>query len=189
MISLWRPSASKITAFCARQAEAPFGYPEVGATDGTLPEGYYIDETEETIGHGEADFEAARAALRVYRHYGSRGGRIRLVGDPPPCHEGSVVVLLGCHLGLWTLSACRVVYTFDQPRSFGYAYGTLEHAVRGEERFELALRPDGDVVFRLLAFSRPASLLVRLGTPLARRFQRAAGRAYAEGLREAIRAS
>ena len=42
---------------------------------------------------------------------------------------------LARHLGLWTLSACRIVYVLDEPRRFGFAYGTLEHVVRGEQDF------------------------------------------------------
>jgi len=187
MISLRRPSDDAIEAFRARMRQAELGYPEVGATrDDQMPAGYHVDRSEEVVGHGDDDFAALSEALARFRYYDAPRGRIRIVEPRPPLEEGEEVVLLGRHVGIWTLSACRIVYTFDEPRAFGFGYGTLEHAVRGEERFELALREDGAVVFRLLAFSVPDSALVRLGAPVARAFQKRAGRDYAEGLRAAL---
>jgi len=186
VISWRRPSEPTIEAFRERQREAAFGYPEVGATDGELPSGYHIDRSESVIGRGRDDFAAASRALSGYRHYDAANGRIRIVEPRPPMEVGEVVTLLGCHVGIWTLSACRIVYTFDEPSAFGFGYGTLEHAVRGEERFEVGLLEDETVVFRLLAFSLPSSWLIRLGAPVARTFQKRAGRDYAQAIREAI---
>ena len=199
MSSLRRPSPARIQAFLAAQREAPFSYTEVGATrdyDGTserltearLPAGYRVDRASFTVGHGVVDFERAKVALRGWALYDGPG-RIRLVEPRPKLEEGAVVALLARHMGVWTLSACRVVYVVDEPKAFAFAYGTLEHAVCGEERFEIALDAKGDVVLRLLAFSRPNQLLVRLAGPLTRRFQRQAGEAYAAALRQAIRTS
>jgi uncharacterized protein (UPF0548 family) len=94
--------------------------------------------------------------------------------------------MLAHHLGLWTLSACRVVYVIDEPRRFGFAYGTLEHVVRGEERFELRLHDDERVTFHLTAFSTPAIWLARLATPVTRYYQREGGRSYARALAGAL---
>lgn len=187
VISLLRPSDEAIDAFRARMKDAALGYPEVGATrDDAMPPGYHVDRSEEVVGEGEADFAALSKALAGFCYYDAPGGRVRIVEPRPPLEVGEVVCLLGRHVGVWTLSACRIVYTFDEPRAFGFGYGTLEHAVRGEERFELALRDDGAVVFRLLAFSVPDRWLIRLGAPVARAFQKRAGRDYADGLRGAL---
>lgn len=197
MSSLRRPSPARIQAFLAAQREAPFSYPEVGATRGGaseghsgtgLPAGYRVDRASFTVGHGVVDFERAKVALRSWALYDGPG-RIRLVEPRPKLEEGAVVALQARHLGVWTLSACRVVYVVEDPKVFAFAYGTLEHAVCGEERFEVALDAKGDVELRLLAFSRPSQLLVRLAGPLTRRFQRQAGEAYAAALRQAIRTS
>jgi uncharacterized protein (UPF0548 family) len=87
-------------------------------------------------------------------------------------------------VGVYTTSACRVVYVVDEPTRAGFAYGTLrDHPVAGEERFLVELAPNGDVTFELLAFSRPNSLLFKLATPVTRRTQHAIGAAYVATLR------
>jgi uncharacterized protein (UPF0548 family) len=64
---------------------------------------------------------------------------------------------------------CRVVYVVEEPRRRGFAYGTLPgHPEQGEESFIVVQEDDGSVVFRITAFSRPASALSRLGGPLTR---------------------
>jgi uncharacterized protein (UPF0548 family) len=79
------------------------------------------------------------------------------------------------------MNACRIVYVLDDSpaagtdvRRAGFAYGTLpEHGVIGEERFVVEWDPADDAVwYDLYAFSRPRSLLARVGSPLARRLQR-----------------
>jgi uncharacterized protein (UPF0548 family) len=186
MPSLRRPTDEEIAAFASRQATAPYSYPEVGATRGAPPPGYAIDRASFEVGRGAADLAAATAALRGWRHADDPGGKIRVCAPRPPVVPGATVVMLAHHLGVWTLSACRVVYVVDEPRRFAFAYGTLEHVVRGEERFEVELDGDDRVRFHLTAFSVPAILLARLAAPLARRFQREGGRSYARGLRDAI---
>ena len=81
------------------------------------------------------------------------------------------------HLGLWWLNATRIVYTIDEPRRFGFAYGTLpRHAEKGEERFLVEHLDDDTVWYDVLAYSRPRHILARIGYPLARRYQKRFGR-------------
>jgi uncharacterized protein (UPF0548 family) len=83
--------------------------------------------------------------------------------------EGAVVALVlgGSRIGL--VLPCRVVYVVDEPGRRGFAYGTLPgHPEQGEESFMVSHEPDGSVVLRIAAFSRPANALSRLGGPLAR---------------------
>ncbi len=189
MIALTRPSDDAIARFGERMASARFSYPEVGASRGdSLPSGYHHDRHELPIGRGPEALDAATDALFAWRHCDAPGGRVRALEPRPAMAEGATVILHGHHLGIHTLSACRVVYVFREPRRRGFGYGTLEHAVRGEERFEVALRDDGEVVLRLAAFSVPDHWLVRLGTPVARHFQAVAARDYARGLRAALAA-
>jgi hypothetical protein len=54
---------------------------------------------------------------------------------------------------------CRVVHVVDEPRRRGFAYGTLPgHPEQGEESFTVTHEADDSVVFRVAAFSRPATL-------------------------------
>ena len=123
VISLLRPSDAAIDAFRARMRDTELGYPEVGATrDDEMPAGYHVDRSEELVGEGEADFAALSKALARFRYYDAPRGRIRIVEPRPPLAEGEIVVLLGRHLGIWTLSACRIVYTFDEPRAFAHVH-------------------------------------------------------------------
>jgi uncharacterized protein (UPF0548 family) len=98
-----------------------------------------------------------------------------------PIEVGTTVALVAWAFGLWTVSACRIVYTIDeeQPlRRYGFAYGTLpEHVARGEERFQVEWnRADDSVWYDILAFSQPNQLLTRLGYPAMRISQKRFGR-------------
>jgi uncharacterized protein (UPF0548 family) len=186
MQTLRRPRDAAIAAFAAREAGASFTYPEVGATRSTMPAGYRIDRAEFELGRGAAAFAAATTAMRGFEMYGDPSGKIRLCPPRPTFAEGALLILLAHHLGVWTLSACRIVYVIDEPRRVGFAYGTLEHAVRGEELFEIRHGDDDRVTFHLSAFSVPATLLVRLATPITRHYQREGGRSYARALMQAL---
>jgi uncharacterized protein (UPF0548 family) len=186
MQGLRRPTETQIAAFTARQAAASFSYDAVGATRSEMPAGYRIDRADFEVGRGARDFRSAADGLRRWRHYDDPAGHIRVCAPPPPLAEGSTLVMLARHLGVWTLSACRIIYVLDEPRRFAFAYGTLAHVVRGEERFELRHADDDRVTFHLTAFSVPATLLARVATPLTRHYQREGGRSYARGLRQRI---
>ena len=57
------------------------------------------------------------------------------------------------------------------------------HVECGEERFVVSFEPEtGEVTYEIAAFSRPATLLAKLGYPLARRLQHAFARASARTL-------
>jgi uncharacterized protein (UPF0548 family) len=87
------------------------------------------------------------------------------------------------------LAACRVVAVVDEPDRFGFAYGTLPlHPESGEEAFLVERGPDDAVRFRVVAVSRPAHPLARLGAPVTRLVQRRVTSRYLEGLRRAIAA-
>jgi uncharacterized protein (UPF0548 family) len=89
-------------------------------------------------------------------------------------------------LRLWPLRfniPCVVVWAERTANSCGFAYGTLAgHPERGEERFEVRLTPDGDVEFRITAFSAPARWFTRLGAPVARLVQGQVTRRYLKAL-------
>jgi uncharacterized protein (UPF0548 family) len=80
----------------------------------------------------------------------------------------------------------RIVYVIEEPRRFGFAYGTLPgHMAIGEERFLIEWNADDDVYYDVLAFSRARHPLMKLGYPLVRRLQKRFGRESAAAMRRA----
>lgn len=192
---LTEPSPERIRAFLARQAGEPFSYPSVGATrpgpvEPSAPPGFDLDHNRTFLGDGPGIFEAACEALARWEMFPAAWARIEAGLEPsggpvpnvapPPLREGTVVAMVARALGVWWLSACRIVYTLDERfesgpvrRRYGFAYGTLPgHVERGEERFSVELLEDGTAWYDLLAFSTPRYWMVRLGYPVARRLQR-----------------
>jgi uncharacterized protein (UPF0548 family) len=176
MMCIRKPGPDEIRTFLGRQRQSPFSYPHVGATKGQPPEGWVTDHNRVRLGTGQADYEAACAAVRRWEMF--RLGWIETYGTADaPIVPGQEVAVLARLAGTWWLNACRVVYVVDEVapvRRYGFAYGTLpDHAERGEERFTVEWRREDDSVwYDLLAFSRPGHWLARLAYPLARRFQR-----------------
>jgi uncharacterized protein (UPF0548 family) len=75
-----RPDRSRIEAFLGGQGEAPFSYPEVGATKALPPPGYAIDRYRLRLGSGERTFER-RLQARFIRD--SNAAIARAVSAPP----------------------------------------------------------------------------------------------------------
>lgn len=195
MLRITRPTTATIEAYLAAGAEAPFSYAEVGATRGgaallpqSVRDAYDVDEYSARLGLGAELFERARRALLGWHSFDIPW--LELVGGARPVAVDQVVATLVRVAGLWTLNPCRVVYRVDErddPRCVAFAYGTLPgHAEIGEERFRVShsLATD-EVRCEVLAFSRPANLLTRLGYPYARRLQRRFGRDSLLGLARA----
>lgn len=196
MIRPTRPSEREIRAVIAA-GDRPFAYHEVGATAdpeafARLADRYTLDRHRFVLGQGRPLFERARLALFAYRHFEIPW--LELHGGESPVHAGQVVATLARALGLWSLNPCRIVDRCDDPgdsTEASFAYGTLEgHVARGEERFTLRRDPRTDeVAFEIVAFSRPALLLTRLGRPVLRRVQRRFAPAAAEALALAAQTS
>ncbi|WP_222192227.1 DUF1990 family protein [Modestobacter italicus] len=169
----------------AQLADAPFTYPEVGATrDGTLPGGYHHVEREHVIGSGAAAFDRASAA--VFRWTAQRGAGLRIQADGPASTPGTVVLMTAGLRRLGLDIPCRVVWVVDEPDRRGFGYGTLPgHPESGEESFVVTRRPGGEVVYALRAFSRLATPLARLGTPVSLRVQSLALDRYVAAMRRA----
>lgn len=167
--------------------DAPFTYAEVGATrQGPLPAGYDHVVREHVIGSGHAEFDRASAA--VFRWTAQRGAGLRIQADGPASTPGTVVLMTAGLRRAGLDIPCRVVWVVDEPDRRGFAYGTLPgHPESGEESFVVALRPDGQVVYELRAFSRLATRLSRLGAPASRRVQTLALDRYVAAMRNAAR--
>jgi uncharacterized protein (UPF0548 family) len=170
----------------AASAAASVTYEGTGATlagDG-LP-GYRTDRYEVVLGRGAAVLERAGDGLRAWAAH--RGAGVRVEPPDAPLTEGTTVVLVTRLGPASVLAACRVVAVVDEPDRFGFAYGTLPlHPESGEEAFLVERGPGDEVRFRVVAASRPASPLARLGAPVARLVQRRVTRGYLEGLRRAV---
>ena len=155
------------------QRSLALSYPSAGVTrdDGPAPTDYDHDRNREELGRGEGVFVAAREAIRQWRMFPAPLATIEPEGIP--IVEGEIAGIVMRVFGLWFLSAARIVYVIDEPRRFGFAYGTLPgHVERGEERFLVEWMPDDTVVYTIVAFSRPRYWLARLAKPIARRLQR-----------------
>ena len=164
------PSDADVARFIASQRDLPYTYAEVGATNATPPTNYNIDHNRIQLGSGETIYRSAVDALMNWRHF--ELGWVGIVPRGVPVEVGATVAVKARAFGTWSLSATRVVYTIDEDRRFGFAYGTLpDHVETGEERFLVEWLPDDSVSYDILAFSRPRHPLVRLSSPLARRLQ------------------
>jgi uncharacterized protein (UPF0548 family) len=171
MPSLVKPTSAVIEAFRAGQARREHSYPEIGFSNNRTPAGYDLDHNRVQLGEGREVFEKACAAIREWILFPQPWTEIH--PSQAPIEKGTVVAVLVHLFGLWWLNACRIVYVIDEPRRFGFAYGTLPgHAERGEERFSVEWSEDGTVWYDIRAFSRPRFWLARLGYPISRRVQR-----------------
>ncbi|TDC74735.1 DUF1990 domain-containing protein [Actinomadura sp. 7K507] len=162
-------------------------YPEVGATrDAERPEGYRHLRRRMLVGHGTAAFrDASDAVMEFWMH---RALPVRVEASAPRAAPG-VGVVIGMGAGPLRLKApCRIVWTREEERYAGWAYGTLEgHPLSGEESFVVHLDDEGDVWLTVTAFSRPATAVSRAAGPFGRALQRANARRCGAVLRRLAR--
>jgi len=172
---LTRPTLDEVRAHIASQIDAPFTYTEVGATrEGREPAGFNHDHNRQRLGAGVEVFARGSEAVRAWTMFPPPLAFIEPM--PVPIREGEIAGVVIRALGLWWLNAARIVYVIDEPRRFGFAYGTTTgHVESGEERFMIEHLDDDSVWYDLRAFSRPRYWMVRAGKPFARVLQRRFG--------------
>lgn len=175
MFLLREPSEEAVRQFIASQAELPFSYSEVGATQTQPPSGFTVDHNRVSLGRGEDTYRRAVQALQRWRQFDL--GWVKIVPPGTPVKAGAVVAVKARAFGLWSLNACRIVYLSDEDPQlkarFGFAYGTLpDHVECGEERFTIEWHEDDSVWYDIFSFSRPQHVAVKLGLPLARMLQK-----------------
>lgn len=187
MFLLQRPSPEAIARFLAKQRDKSFSYSEAGASLERTPPGYTVDHNRVHLGQGSDVFRQAIASLRAWRMFDL--GWVELIPTSTPIQAGETVAILVRHFGFWSLNAARLVYAFDEPRRFGFAYGTLlDHAEQGEERFSVEWRTEDDSVwYDILAFSRPRQWQARVARSLSRALQRRFARDSMAAMRRAVR--
>jgi uncharacterized protein (UPF0548 family) len=191
------PTDEKLATILERVHDSPLTYAAVGvtlaasATPGgsalDAPAGYRGAHARRTVGHGDADFVVACAALRAWQLHRGQGFRVA-PADPPLAVGTEVVTAVPLAGPVHVLAACRVVGVVDEPDRLGFAYGTLAvHPASGEEAFVVTRTSEGEVVGEVTAFSRPRHPLVRLGGPVARRQQARATEGYLDALARHVR--
>lgn len=158
---------------------APYSYGPVGHTAVGPPPGFTWFERSAYL--ERQDFDAAVDDLFRWRLHQRSG--LRVWASDTPLGVDTVVRM---RLGVGPLSIripCRVVYVVNEARLRGFAYGTLPgHPESGEERFVLQQHQDGRIELTISAFSRPASVIARLGGPVSRKAQDAMTARYLRAL-------
>lgn len=171
MFRITEPSDEDVAKFISSQRNSEFTYAAVGATNTTPPAGFRVDHNRIQLGHGEEVYKRAVEALKKWRQF--ELGWVTIVPRDVPIEVGATVAVKARAFGTWSLSAARVVYVIDEPRRFGFAYGTLQdHVECGEERFLIEWLADDSVWYDIFAFSKPRHPLVRLSAPFARLLQK-----------------
>jgi uncharacterized protein (UPF0548 family) len=195
-----RPSSAVLARFVTRLAEQELSYGFVSETRGepALRRGWKIDRERVLLGHGEGVFRQAIAAIDGWQMFPPE--ITDLVASQRPASGLDVAVLYwAAPLAAWMLFPLRVVYVTEETvivgghavHRYGFANGTLRgHAERGEERFLVEWNTaDDSVWYELLAVSRPAHWLARLGYFYARREQARFRKLSAITMRKAVMAS
>ena len=173
MFLITKPDKKAIKRFLVGCERDRFSYPEIGATASKVPANYNIDHNRVKMGEGLMAFETAKKAVREWKMFDI--GWVELIRSDTPIEVGQTVAILVSHLGFYSLNAARIVYVIDEPRRFGFAFGTLtKHGEIGEERFSVKFDSGTEELwYDIYAFSRPASLLAKLGYPISRSLQKA----------------
>lgn len=164
-----RPVLSSLEAEQLRGAGLT--YSEVGFSRlNAVTSGYGNLRRSLEVGTGGERFQQATGTLLGWDMHRRAGLDVRASNQQVV--TGAVAVLrLG--IGPFGVNApVRVVYVVDEPRRKGFAYGTLPgHPESGEEAFIVELHDDDAVTFTITVFSRPSSLLTRIGGPISRAIQ------------------
>jgi uncharacterized protein (UPF0548 family) len=163
IVQFSKPSPSQLEGLIAAQEKTAFSYSDF--------DGFTHDDNRIAIGQGRAVFEKAKEVFRTWQHFPVEWAFIH--PNTRALETGGVVAMSAKAFGFWWLNLARIVYTIDETNRFGFAYGTLLHHVEcGEELFELSIDAEGQVWYRIEAYSKPRYWLVRLAKPLARQLQK-----------------
>jgi uncharacterized protein (UPF0548 family) len=162
-------------------SSADFTYDHVGATrePGFCPPGFHPMHVRTRLGEGEAVFRQAARALLTWELHRELGVGVETAADRAAPDVDVTITLAGV-----VRAPCRVVWTVEEHRRAGWAYGTLAgHPECGEESFVVDRTGDGTVWLTVEAFSRPARWYSRAGGPATRAMQHAYARRCGKVLR------
>lgn len=166
-------------------SDRPLTYAEVGATrDTELPKDYTYLHVRVPIGRHVVVH--AGEMLLTWRMHEGAGVRVRRTANR--IATGTEVT---CRVGVGPVgfdAPCRVVWTIEEERRIGFAYGTLTgHPESGEESFVVEEDDDGGTWLVVTAFTRPAAWYTRLAGPIGGVMQRALVRRYGRALQQLCR--
>jgi len=114
------------------------------------------------LGRGAEVFRRAAESLMTFRMH--RAIPVKITSPAARAVEGEAVTVT---MAGFVKAPCRVIWTRDEERAAGWAYGTLKgHPEVGEESFMVEHRDDDSVWFVVRAFSRAGNRVARLGSPL-----------------------
>jgi len=169
-ISLQYPSQKELDSFHQQEKKLPYTYPEIGASATETLSNYDNDYNHVIIGQGEEVWQNAKQVIRDWAHFPAGWTKIYPIA---PLKKDEVVVVMIRLWGIWWKNSSRIVYTWDEPNKFGFAYGTLPaHFEAGEEAFWVEKNDTGEVSYHIRAFSKPRFWMARVGYPIARLYQR-----------------
>ncbi|MFE5817073.1 DUF1990 family protein [Streptomyces sp. NPDC056479] len=159
-----------------------FTYDDVGATreNGFCPPGFHPLHVRTRIGEGEDVFRRAAEAVMTWEMHRELGVGIDASSERAAPEVDVTVTLAGL-----IKAPCRVVWTVEEYRRIGWAYGTLPgHPECGEEAFLVERTGDGTVWLTIRAFSRAAKWYTRAGGAATRGLQQAYARRCGASLRQ-----
>ncbi|MER6570505.1 DUF1990 domain-containing protein [Streptomyces sp. NPDC001093] len=162
---------------------ASFTYEPVGATRDDLtycPPGFHPLLVRTRLGEGQKLFHRAAEAVLTWEMHRAVGVGIDASADRAAEGVDVTVTLAGV-----IKAPCRIIWTAEEPRRTGWAYGTLEgHPECGEEAFVVDRTGDGTVWLTVAAFSKPAKWYAKAGGPATRGLQHAYARRCGTVLRK-----
>jgi len=186
MISITRPTFEVLEDFLVEQREKPYSYEithgTLHATKSSLENDerfktYNVDHHRILLGKGSLAFDKAVFSLREWKQFAIDWVQLFPNNPAASLEVGKEVAVAARSFGVWTVSACRIVYIQNEFRDnwkrFGFAYGTLPgHVIQGEERFLVEWNTNTDeVFFDILSYSLPQTVYSKVGYPVARWFQ------------------
>jgi len=185
MLCTTKPTADQVSDFLEEQKDSKLTYSLIkGTLEHNTKEEFLKDERFKEfdldhhrlkLGQGESIYNKAVEGLKAWKQFNQEWVELHFPGTP--IVVGSDIAICARSMALWTMSACRIVYTLEEAndsiKRFGFAYGTLEtHVESGEERFLIEWNiSTNDVFFDILAFSQPQSWFTKVAYPVARYFQ------------------
>lgn len=184
--SIFFPNNTVLDKFIKVELPKALTYPEVGATKGSEQFRHYDHDYNHLIlGNGEEVWKKAKAGLKNWQQFPMPWTKI--YPNTTELKEGNVVVVLFRLFGIWWRNSAKIIYTFDEPNRFGFAYGTLPtHVEKGEEVFWVERDKAGVVSYHIKAFSTPRFWLTKLAYPIARMYQRKFAKESKEAMKKLV---
>ncbi len=182
-IGLGRPGPVALDELLHAAEQASLSYDHVGST---LPPRRGAHAEQLDLGAGADAFAAAVAGLRSWACHSGIGAAVH----PPdaPLRVGSTLLVVLPVGPVSIVVPDRVVAVVDEPRRFGFAYGTLDgHQERGEESFVVEHLADDRVVATVAVDATAVTVAARLAAPGVVVFQRIAVRRYLSALADFVR--